>query len=108
MNELIPRELWEYDQVVRVEWLDIFGTISMAMILLFGAFVYQNRKAKKEPAYKFYLNGLAAKMFGSIVFCCIYIFYYDKHGDTIAYFESSMALANLFFQDTEKYLEVMF
>lgn len=108
MNELVARELWEYDQVVRVEWLDIFGSISMALLLLFGAFVYQNRKAAKEPAYKFYFKGLAAKMLGSMAFCCIYIFYYDKHGDTIAYFESSMALANLFFQDAGKYFEVMF
>src|SRR5205814_3318135 len=82
-------------------------TISMALLLLFVAWLYQNRKAIKDPSYKFYLTGLSAKMFGSIVFCCIYIFYYNKHGDTIAYFESSMALANLFFQNAGKYFEVM-
>jgi len=72
MNELIPRELWEYDQVVRVEWLDIFGTISIALLLLFGAFIYQNRKAAKNPEYKFYLKGLSAKMLGSMAFCLLW------------------------------------
>ncbi len=107
MNEIVAKELWEYDQVVRVEWLDIFGTISVALLLLFAGLLYQNRKMMKDPSYKFYLKGLIAKLVGSMVFCSIYIFYYDKHGDTIAYFESSMAMANLFFQDTEKYIEVM-
>ena len=107
MEELIPRDLWEYDQVVRVEWLDIFGSISIAIILLFAALLYKSNKVLKDASYKFYLNGLAAKIVGSMAFCSIYIFYYDKHGDTIAYFESSMAMANLFFMDAGKYFEVM-
>lgn len=107
MNELIARDEWEYDQFVKVEWLDIFGTFVVAMILLFIAFLYKNRKVGKDPSYKFYLNGLAAKIFGTFFFCTIYLFYYG-YGDTIAYFESTNALANLFYQSPSKYFEVVF
>ncbi len=106
MDDFIPRDMWEYEQRIRVEWLDLFGTSVMAMILIFIGFLYQNRKAVKDKAYKFYLRGMAAKFFGTIFFCCIYIFYYGG-GDTTTYFESSMALANLFYFDPSKYFEVM-
>jgi hypothetical protein len=106
MEELIARDEWEYDQFVKVEWFDIFGTIVVAMILLFIAFLYKNKKAIKDPSYKYYLTGLAAKIFGTLFFCTIYLFYYG-YGDTIAYFESTNALANLFYQSPSKYLEVM-
>jgi hypothetical protein len=107
MNELIARDEWEYDQFVKVEWLDIFGTFVVAMILLFIAFLYKNKKLASDPAYKFYMTGLAAKIFGTLFFCTIYLFYYG-YGDTIAYFESTNALANLFYQSPSKYFDVVF
>lgn len=107
MEELIARDEWEYDQFVKIEWLDIFGTIVMAMIFLFAAFLYKNKKLLKDPSYKYYLNGIGAKILGTLFFCSIYLFYYG-YGDTIAYFESTNALANLFYQDPSKYFEVLF
>jgi hypothetical protein len=107
MNDLIAREMWEYDQRVRVEWLDIFASFSVALLVLFFAWMYQNRQMVKDPSYKHYMNGLAAKIFGTFFFCSIYVFYYQG-GDTIAYFESSMAMANLFYQSPSKYFEVLF
>lgn len=106
MNDLVARDVWEYDQKVRVEWVDLFGTATIAIVFLFIAFLYKNRQLIKDDSYKFYLNGLAAKIFGTYFFCCIYLFYYGG-GDTIAYFESSMAMANLFYQSPTKYFEVM-
>lgn len=107
MEELIARDEWEYDQFVKVEWLDIFGAIVMAMIMLFVAFLYKNKKVHKDPAYNYYVYGMAAKIFGTFFFCTIYLFYYG-YGDTIAYFESTNALANLFYQSPAKYFEVVF
>lgn len=106
MNELVARDEWEYDQFVKIESVDIFGTIVVAMIMLFIAFLYKNKKVNTDPAYKYYMSGLAAKIFGTLFFCTIYLFYYG-YGDTIAYFESTNALANLFYQNPSKYLEVM-
>ena len=107
MNELIGRDEWEYDQFIKIEWLDIFGSVVLALVLLFIAFLYKNKKMLKDPSYKYYMNGLAAKFFGTFFFCTIYLFYYG-YGDTIAYFESTNAMANLFYQSPAKYFEVMF
>jgi hypothetical protein len=54
------------------------------------------RRVGKNPLYKFYVWGLFAKIVGGISFVLIYLFFYHG-GDTTAYFESSMAMNNLFF-----------
>lgn len=107
MEELIARDEWEYDQFVKIEWIDILGTVMVAILLLFSAFLYKNKKSLTDPSYNYYVYGLAAKIFGTLFFCTIYLFYYG-YGDTIAYFESTNALANLFYQDPSKYFEVVF
>jgi hypothetical protein len=106
MIDLVPKEMWEYDQRVRFEWIDVFATVATAVLILILSFLYQSRKLKKDPAYRFYMTGLAAKMIGTFVFCSIYLFYYQG-GDTVSYFESSMAMVNLFYKDPQKYIEVM-
>jgi hypothetical protein len=53
------------------------------------------------------MKGLMAKLFGSLIFCFIYLYYYGG-GDTTSYFESSMAMAKLFYQSPFKYFEVLF
>lgn len=106
MEDLVPRELWEYDQRVRFDWLDVFATIATALLLLIFSYLYQNRRMILDKSYRFFMIGLAAKMAGTLLFCSIYMFYYDG-GDTISYFESSMAMVNLFYKDPQKYIEVM-
>ncbi len=71
MNEVLARDEWEYDQFVKIEWLDIFGSCSVAILILFFAMLYQNKKLMRNPAYKHYLNGLAAKIFGTFLYCSI-------------------------------------
>lgn len=106
MIDLVPRELWEYDQRVRFEWLDIFATVATASLILILSYFYQSRKIKTDLSYKYYMTGLAAKLIGTFVFCSIYLFYYNG-GDTISYFESSMAMVNLFYKNPQYYIEVM-
>jgi hypothetical protein len=105
MEELKGRDEWEYDNFIKIEWIDIFSTIVAAIIVIFLAFLYKNKKLD-DPAYKFYMPGLGAKILGGMVYCSIYLFYYG-YGDTIAYFESTNAMANLFYMDPTKYFEVM-
>lgn len=107
MLDLVPREMWEYDQRVKLDWLDIFATIAVALILLIFAYMYQSRKRSIDVAYRYYMPALAAKMFGTFFFCSIYLFYYDG-GDTISYFESTMAMVNLFYKNPQHYFEVLF
>jgi len=106
MLDLVPREQWEYDVRVRLEWMDVSAAFTTAFLILIFAFMYQSRKQRKDPAYKYFLPGLIAKIFGTFVFCSIYLFYYDG-GDTISYFESSMAMVNLFYKSPGNYFEVM-
>jgi hypothetical protein len=106
MEELIARDLWEYDQKVNVDWWDIFATATVIVMIIIVSFLHQNKKLTQKKPYEYFLKGMCAKLFGSVFFCTIYIFYYG-YGDTVTYFESSMAMANLFYQSPEKYFEVM-
>ncbi|MBX2971851.1 MAG: hypothetical protein KF797_02010, partial [Flavobacteriales bacterium] len=54
----------------------------------------------------YYTWGLLAKLFGGVVFCLIY-FYYYKAGDTIYYFYSGVAMRNLAIEDPVAYLSHM-
>lgn len=100
-------EAWEWEQRVNVyawEWLFVFFIIIVFAILAI-------RKKRKmiliHKEYQYYVYGLYARLFGALIFCVIYVYYYNKAGDTIAYFESSMALANLFDQDPMAYFEAL-
>ena len=58
----------------------------------------KNRRLKKNPEYKYYLFGLYAKIIGGLMFALIYVFYYGG-GDTITYYESGRAMANMLEKD---------
>jgi uncharacterized membrane protein YjjP (DUF1212 family) len=53
MLDLVPREQWEYDVRVRLEWMDVSAAFTTAFLILIFAFMYQSRKQRKDPAYKF-------------------------------------------------------
>jgi len=100
-------EAWEWNQRVNVyawEWLFVFFFLMFFSIL---AYRKKRKMLALQPEYQFYVYGLFFRMIGSIIFCVIYIYYYNKAGDTIAYFESSMALANLFNSDPQAYFEML-
>src|SRR5688572_26314967 len=102
MEDFVARDLWEYDQKINIDWWDIFATATAILVILLMSFLYQNKQIKYGKPYHYYLKGMGAKLFGSVFFCSIYVFYYGG-GDTTTYFESSMAMANLFYQSPEKY-----
>lgn len=54
---------------------------------------------KKDPVYKkYYIRGLNYKLFGSIAFAFIYLYYY-KGGDTISFYWATSPLYKLLFID---------
>ncbi|MDB5282307.1 MAG: hypothetical protein JWO06_1382 [Bacteroidota bacterium] len=56
-------------------------------------------KNSKDPLYKkYYIRGLNYKLFGSISFAFIYVYYY-KGGDTISFYWATSPLFKLFFSD---------
>jgi hypothetical protein len=106
LNTVI-KEIWEYEQVTTVQFWDV-AILPLLVLIIFLIGSYRKIKnIHKYPEYQYYMLGLYARMFGVVVFCLIYIYYYGG-GDTLAYFESSMAMANLFYKDPESYFKVLF
>ena len=106
LNNLV-KEIWEYEQVTSVQFWDL-AVLPLMILIIFLIGAYRKTKnINKFPEYKFYMWGLYSRIFGVVFFCIIYIYYYGG-GDTTAYFESSMAMANLFYKDPEAYFKVLF
>src|ERR1035437_2475795 len=76
------------------------------LIIYFVAIRIQNKNIDDTPCYKYYVKGLFAKLAISIIFCCIYVFYYQG-GDTTGYFNSSVSLGKIFFKNPAYYFDMM-
>lgn len=85
------------------EWVALFS-------LFFLGYLYVSRQKlvleERQPEYKYFVWGYHAKILGALSFVLVY-FYYYQGGDTLRYFESGVAMANLFYKDPGAYLEVM-
>lgn len=96
-----------YQGIIYVQaWEFVLIPVYLFIIFLVSSRIKNNR-IKKEPVYKYYIFGLYAKLFGGLAFAMVYIYYYDG-GDTMSYYETSMAMSNMFFQDPVLYFKVLF
>ena len=74
----------------------------LVIILVIG---YSIRSANRDkPHYKYYMINLYTKLFFSLAFAAVFIFYYGG-GDTTAYFDGAIKLNNLFFKSPSMYFE---
>jgi len=64
------------------------------LVIYFIANSIKRRKIEQNPLYKYYVWGLFAKITGGIGLAFVYLFVY-RGGDTIGYYESSLAMRNL-------------
>lgn len=67
------------------------------IIFSFIATSFKNKNLKAGPYYKYYLQGLWAKMLGGLAVCFIYAYYY-KGGDTFNYFIEARTYVNVFLE----------
>lgn len=82
--------------------------ISVYLIIMFLMANYiKNRHIDQNPVYKYYVWGLFAKVLGAVSMGLIYTLYYKQGGDTTAYYRSSEALINLFFQNPGPFFRIM-
>lgn len=86
-------------------WEFILIPVYLLIIFLIASRI-KNRRIEKEPYYKYYLIGLYAKIFGGLAFALIYIYYYDG-GDTMAYYEVTLSMVNMLFQDPWVFFKTM-
>lgn len=85
--------------------LDILPALLWLVIIVVTGFAIRNANTDK-PHYKYYMPNLFAKLFFSLAFACVYIFYYGG-GDTTAYYDGAVALNNLFLKSPDLYIEQM-
>ena len=78
----------------------------LLLILIFSA-RGKRINLKAHPEYKYYMTGLFAKIFGGLAFALVYLYYYGG-GDTISYYETSLAFVNLFNKSPQHFLEAYF
>jgi hypothetical protein len=90
-------------QIYPFEWV----MLGIYCILIFGlAFSRQVLKLKENPLYRFFFWAVAVKIMSSVVFCLIYIYYYQG-GDTVSYYETSRSLVNLSMKSLSSCIDVM-
>lgn len=78
--------------------------------LLFILFIYFGKASKSyknmpEEMQKAYIKGLYIKLFATLAFCIIHIFFYG--GDTHMYFGEMLRLKEIAFQDIGGYLKIL-
>jgi hypothetical protein len=78
-----------------IDW--ILGFMYLLFIVM-GAWLYKYYKHRNDPAYKYFIPGLIAKIGGGLAFVLIYAYYYGG-GDINSYYLGSKALVNLTFED---------
>ena len=79
--------------------MDIFDILLppiYLLVILFLAYKYKLKHQHEHIAYKYFLPGLIAKIFGAIVLGLVYFYYYGG-GDTTNYFQTASAYSNLVF-----------
>jgi hypothetical protein len=85
------------------EW----AMLGIYMIILVGvSFFSQVKNIKTQPIYRYYPWAIFVKVMSAVVFCLIYIYYYNG-GDTVSYYETSRAIVNLGMKDAGQCLTVM-
>ena len=81
--------------------LSLFDIILTPLYLL-GAYAYgywiTKKNIREKPEYAYFTKGLMVRISGAIILGLVYFFYYPG-GDTINYFQTSSAYANLIFKD---------
>lgn len=92
-----------------MEYLSILDLV-LPPIALFFIYLYcnylTNKYKKEKEEYRYFTSALFVRIFGSLVFAFIYLFYY-RGGDTLNYFETARALKNLMFVDFGDFFELV-
>jgi hypothetical protein len=87
-------------------FLDLVVLPIYLAIILILANIHAKKMIEKDPIYKYYVPGLAVKIFGGLGLAFVYTFYYPG-GDTIQYFWDSLSFQKLIFVDFKSFWHVL-
>jgi hypothetical protein len=85
---------------------DIFLGIVYLGIIYAVAYGLKSRQQKNGLDSKYFIGGLTAKLIGAVAFCLIYGLYYGG-GDTVDYFQGTIALSNLITEDFDAFYSIL-
>lgn len=87
--------------------IDIISFVGWLLIFMIGAFfVYENNKHK--PEFKYYYYHFYYKILAGFGFALVYMLYYERHGDTVFYWQGALKLNQLFFENPSAYFHELF
>jgi hypothetical protein len=86
---------------------DILLSPFYLLLVLFLAYKYKAKHQHEHPAYKYFLPGLVAKIFGAIALGLVYFYYYGG-GDTINYHQTASGFVNVLLKSPEDFLYLYF
>ena len=90
-------------QIHPFEWV----MLGIYCLVIFGiTFGRQVMMQRRNPLYRYFTWALVAKIASSVVFCLIYIYYYQG-GDTVSYYETARSVVNLGTKDIARCIDVM-
>ena len=95
-----------------VDWvsytlIDYLYSPFLIIIILIAGYLHQKKKVEENPVYRYYLPGLAIKLFSAVVFLLIFTEYYGG-GDTIDYLRGSISLSNFMFKHPSQFFQILF
>ena len=86
--------------------VDLILTPIYIFIIYSFSRIVQKSKLDTNPEYKYYLRALTMKIIGALSLCFIYTFYYNG-GDTTGYFDDSLSVNKLLFQNPAAGVDVI-
>ncbi len=84
----------------------LFSLVYLVIIFIIANFI-RGFNIKKRPEYAYLFKAMGIKIFGSMAFAFVYLFYYGD-GDTVYYFEGASTLTNYIYKDPFQYIRLLF
>jgi len=88
--------------------ISLFDVVAVPVLFIITYFILKlifKNTSPDHPNNKFLIPALFLKMFFSLLFCMIYIFFYE--GDAHAYYRNIHVLMNLFYENPTAYLKIL-
>lgn len=89
-----------------IDFFEIEIAIIYSLIIYIIAVQMKIKRFVQIPLYRYFIPGLLVRMFGGLMLCLIYLFYYDG-GDTINYYKGGICMINLAFKNFPVYVDIM-
>ncbi len=87
--------------------VDILSFFGWFIVFAMGAWFIFN-KNKSNPEFRYYLLHFYFKVFAGLGFGLVYILYYERHGDTVFYWQGAEKLKALLFENPSAYFHELF